>query len=59
MDAKFIKCQNTIINVNDILSITTHEQYLRIVCKYNVHNIYFQSEQEAQEELDRIYKLIK
>lgn len=59
MEAKFIKCQNVVVNANDILSITTHDQDLYITCKNKIHRIYFSSEHAAQEELNRIYNLIK
>lgn len=59
MEAKFIKSQDTIVNVNDILSIYTHGQSVIIECTNYNHEIYFSSEQAAQEELNRIYNIIK
>lgn len=59
MKAKFIKSQDTIVNVNDILSIYTHGQSVIIECANYTHDIYFSSEEAAQEELNRIYSLIK
>ena len=59
MEAKFIKSQDTIVNVNDILSIYVHGQSVIIECTNYNHEIYFSSEQAAQEELNRIYNIIK
>lgn len=56
---KFIKSQDTIVNVNDILSVYTHGQSVMIECTNYTHDIYFASEQAAEEELNRIYSLIK
>lgn len=58
MNAKFIKIQDTIVNANDILSIYRHGQSMIIECTNNEHDIYFSSEQAAQEELNRIYSLL-
>lgn len=59
MKTKFIKIQDTIVNVNDILSIHRHGQLMIIECTNNEHNIYFSSEQAAQEEVNRIYSILK
>lgn len=59
METKFIKSQDTIVNVNDILSIYTHGQSVIIKCTDDEHEIYFSSEQEAQEEVNRIYNILK
>lgn len=59
MKAKFIKSQDAIVNINDILSIYTHGQSVIIECTNYTHDIYFSSEQAAQEELNRIYSLLK
>lgn len=59
MEAKFIKCKNVIVNVNDVLSITMRNQCLIIECTNNTRNVYFASEQEAAEELNRIYGILK
>lgn len=59
MKAKFIKSQDTIVNVNDILSIYTHGQSVIIECTNDEHDIYFSSEQAAQEEVNRIYSILK
>lgn len=59
METKFIKIRNLIINVNTIESIRTHGQYLLIECTNNTHNIYFTSEFEVEEELSRIYSILK
>lgn len=59
MNAKFIKIQDTIVNVNDILSIYRHEQSMIIECTNNEHDIYFSSEREAEEEIHRIYNILK
>ena len=55
---KFIKCQDTIVNVNDIRSVYRWGQSVIIECANDEHDIYFASEQEAEEELCRIYSLI-
>lgn len=59
MEAKFIKSQDTIVNVNDILSIYVHDQELIIECTNKTHSIYFASDSEAEGELNRIYNIIK
>ena len=59
MEAKFVKCQNIIVNVNDILSIRACNQRLIIECTNKIHNIYFASESAVEEELNRIYNIIK
>ena len=59
MEAKFIKCKNVVINVNDILSIDVHEQELIIECTNKTHSIYFASDSEAEGELNRIYNIIR
>lgn len=59
MKTKFIKSQDTIVNVNDILSVYTHGQSVIIECTNYNHEIYFSSEQAAAEELNRIYNIIK
>lgn len=58
MKAKFIKSQDTIVNVNDILSISRHGQSVIIECTNDEHDIYFSSEEAAEEEIRRIYSLI-
>lgn len=55
---KFIKCQDTIVRVNDIRSVYRWGQSVIIECDNDEHDIYFSSEQEAEEELYRIYNLI-
>lgn len=58
MEAKFIKCDTVIVNVNDILSIRTCGQRLTIECTNNTHDIYFSSEHGAEEELSRIFSIL-
>lgn len=55
---KFIKSQDTIVNVNDILSVYRHGQSVIIECTNDEHDIYFSSEQAAEDEIHRIYSLI-
>jgi hypothetical protein len=59
MEAKFVKCKNVIVNANDVLSIKMRNQCLIIECTNNTHNVYFASEPEAAEELNRIYSILK
>ena len=59
MKTKFIKSQDTIVNINDILSVYTHGQSVIIECTNYNHEIYFSSERAAAEELNRIYNIIK
>ena len=59
MEAKFVKCKNVIVNVNDILSIRACNQCLIIECTNKMHNIYFACDYEVEEELNRIYNIIK
>ena len=59
MEAKFVKCKNVIVNVNDILSIRACNQLLTIECTNKIHSIYFASDSEAEGELNRIYNIIK
>ena len=59
MEAKFIKCENLILNANDILSIRTHESRLIIECTTKTHIIYFTSYREAKDELNKIYSILK
>lgn len=59
MEAKFIKCKNVIVNSNDILSIKTSNQRLVIECTNKTHAVYFSSDYEAEEELNRIYNILK
>lgn len=59
MEAKFVKCKNVIVNVNDILSIRACNQLLTIECTNKTHSIYFASDSEAEGELNRIYNIIK
>ena len=54
----FIKCKGVIVNTNDIKSITAHSQYIFIKCANNEHRIYFSSENEAENELNRIYEIL-
>lgn len=56
---KFIKIENTIVNVAEIKSIYTHAQILTIECTDKVHRFYFGTEMEAREELNRIYKQLE
>ena len=56
---KFIKIKNTILNVVEIKSIYTHDQYLVIECTDEVHRFDFGSEMYAREELNRIYKQLE
>lgn len=56
---KFIKIQNTIVNVAEIKSIYTHNQLLCIECADKVHRFYFGTEMGAREELNRIYKQLE
>lgn len=58
MEAKFIKCENVIVNVNDISSIRTCGQRLIIECTNNTHDVYFSSERWAEEELSRIFSIL-
>lgn len=59
MEASFIKVRDIIINVNTIESIRAHGQFLLIECTNNTHHVYFSSDFEVEEELNRIYSLIK
>jgi hypothetical protein len=59
MEAKFVKCENLIVNANDILLIRTHESRLIIECTNKTHVIYFSSCREAKDELNRIYNILK
>jgi hypothetical protein len=59
METKFIKIRNLIINANTISSIKIHAQSLIIECTNNTHSIYFTSDHEVEEELDRIYNILK
>lgn len=59
MKAKFIKIQDTIINVNDIRYIYRHDQSVIIECVNDEHDIEFYSEQAAQDEVNRIYSILK
>ena len=59
MEAKFIKIKNLIINSNTISSIRSHGQSLIIECANKTHNIYFTSDHEVEEELNRIYNILK
>lgn len=54
----FIKCKDVIVNTNDIKSVTGHGQYIFIECANNKHRIYFSSENEVKNELNRIYKIL-
>lgn len=56
---KFIKIENTIVNVAEIKSIYTHDQILTIECTDKVHRFYFGTEMGAREELNRIYKQLE
>lgn len=56
---KFIKIENTILNVAEIKSIYTHDQHLCIECTAEVHRFDFGSEMYAMEELNRIYKQLE
>lgn len=46
------------MNTNDIKSVTAHGQYIFIECANNEHRIYFNSENEAKNELNRIYEIL-
>lgn len=59
METKFVKCENLILNANDILSVRIHEQRLIIECTTKTHVIYFTSYCEAKDELNRIYSILK
>lgn len=59
MEAKFIKIQDIIVNTNDILSVYRHGQSMIIECKNETHDVYFSSELYAEEELNRIYNILK
>ena len=59
MGAKFIKCQNVIVNTNDIKSVSAHGQRLTIKCIDEDYNIYFASEAGVEDELNRIYGILK
>lgn len=59
MGAKFIKCQDVIVNTNDIKSVSAHGQRLTIKCTDEEYNIYFASEACANDELNRIYSILK
>ena len=59
MKAKFIKIQDIIVNTNDILSVYTHGQSVIIECKNDVYDVYFSSEFYAEQELNRIYSILK
>ena len=59
MKAKFIKIQDIIVNTDDILSVYTHGQSVIIECKNDVHDVYFSSEFYAEQELNRIYSILK
>lgn len=56
---KFIKIKNTIVNVAEIKSIYTHDQFLYIECTDKVHRFDFGAEMGAKEELNRIYKQLE
>ena len=55
---EFIKCENIIVNVSEIKTVRTHDQYLFIECRDKEYNIYFNSESEAKHELYRIYEVL-
>lgn len=59
MSAKFIKCQDVIVNTNDIKSVSTHGQRLTIKCTDEDYNIYFATEAGAEDELNRIFGILK
>ena len=54
----FIKCKGVIVNTNDIKSITACGQHIFIECSNNEHRIYFSSENEVKNELNRIYEIL-
>ena len=56
---KFIKIQDTIVNVEGIKSIYTHDQYLVIECANKNYRFIFDSQMGATEELNRIYKQLE
>ena len=59
MSAKFIKCQDVIVNTNDIKSVSVNGQYLTIKCTDEDYDIYFSTEAYAIDELNRIYCILK
>jgi hypothetical protein len=59
MSAKFIKCQDVIVNTNDIKSVSVNGQYLTIKCTDEDYDIYFSTEAYAMDELNRIYSILK
>ena len=59
MGARFIKCQDVIVNTNDIKSVAVDGQYLTIKCTDEDYDIYFASEAYAIDELNRIYGILK
>jgi hypothetical protein len=59
MSAKFIKCQDVIVNTNDIKSISAHGQRLTIKCTDEDYNIYFSTAAGVEDELNRIYSILK
>ena len=54
----FIKCKDVIVNTNDIKSVTAHGQHIFIECANNEYRIYFSSENEVKNELNRIYEIL-
>lgn len=54
----FIGSKGIIVNTNDIKSVTAHGQYIIIECANKEYRIYFNSENEAKNELNRIYEIL-
>lgn len=54
----FIKCKGLIVNTNDIKSVTAHGPYIFIECANNKYRIYCGYENEAKNELNRIYEIL-
>lgn len=54
----FIGSKGIIVNTNDIKSVTAHGQYIFIECENKEYRIYFNSENEAKNELNRIYTIL-
>ena len=56
---KFIRIKDTILNVAEIKSIYTHDQWLVIECTDENHRFDFGSQMYARDELNRIYKQLE
>ena len=53
---KFVKCNNFIVNASLIKAIVPLGQYVEIDCTDKVYRAYFNSDREAINEVNRIYK---